>query len=191
MQKLLVAVLFSVIPAMAANVYTFTVPAGENVSGPGGFTLTGWGYSLHNESSSYWLVPTGLSVGTFLHATPSLLFDFPDLGPGTTATELYNPVTPSGLYQILWDASTPAGFVNSGTFALSAEWWNGDPSKSGSHMVAIAPGESQPYSASFTSTPEPGTVGLAAIAVLLAAAVGIFRRAKSSNLATATSRGLR
>src|SRR6185437_13092242 len=99
MRKLLFAVCLSVIPAVAADVYTFTVPAGENVSGPAGLTLTGWGYSLHNDSSSLWLVPTGISVGTFLHATPDLLFDFPDVSPGATATELYNPVTPSGLYQ--------------------------------------------------------------------------------------------
>src|SRR6185437_2145415 len=124
MRKLLFAVCLSVIPAVAADVYTFTVPAGENVRGPAGLTLTGWGYSLHNDSSSLWLVPTGLSVGTFLHATPTLLFDFPDVSPGATATELYNPVTPSGLYQILWDANAPAGFVNSGTFDLSAQWWN-------------------------------------------------------------------
>ncbi len=176
MQKLILAVCLSVIPAMAADVYTFTVPAGENVSGPAGFTLTGWGYSLHNESSSLWLVPTGLSAGTFLHATPNLLFDFPDLAPGATATELYNPVTPSGLYEILWDANTPAGFVNSGTFALSAEWWNGDPSKSGSHIVGIAPGESQPYSASFTSTPEPATAGLALLVLLAFGIVLRFRR---------------
>lgn len=179
MRKLLFVAFLWVIPAMAADVYTFTVPSGENVSGPAGLTLTGWGYSIHNESSSFWLVPTGLSAGTFLHATPSLLFDFPDLGPGMTATELYNPVTPSGLYQILWDASTPAGFVNSGTFALSAEWWNGDPSKSGSHLVAIAPGESQPYSASFTATPEPATAGLALLAGLIFGVAVYLRRIKN------------
>jgi len=179
MRKLLFAVCLSVIPAMAADVYTFTVPAGENVSGPAGLTLTGWGYSLHNDSSSLWLVPTGISVGTFLHATPDLLFDFPDVSPGATATELYNPVTPSGLYQILWDANAPAGFVNSGTFDLSAQWWNGDPTKSGSHLVSIAPGESQPYSASITATPEPATAGLAVLAVLLAAVAGVFGRGMS------------
>jgi hypothetical protein len=186
MRTLLLAVLLSAIRAMAADVYTFTVPPGENVSGPTGLTLTGWGYSIHNDSSSLWLVPNGLSVGSFLHATPNLLFDFPDVAPGATATELYNPVTPSGLYQILWDTNTPAGFTNSGTFALSAEWC-GDPSKSGSHLVGFAPGESQPYSASFSATPEPSTTGLVLFAILLATLAGVFSRARQLAGAKATT----
>src|ERR1700761_8983862 len=105
MRKLLFAICLSAIPAMAADIYTFTVPAAENVSGPAGLSLTGWGYTIHNESSSLWLVTTGLSAGTFLQATPMVLFDFPDIAPGATIDVPYNPVTPAGLYQILWDAN--------------------------------------------------------------------------------------
>ena len=175
MRKLLLAVSLSVIPAMAANIYTFTVPAAENVSGPAGLTLTGWGYSIHNESSSLWLVTTGLSVGTFLYATPTLLFNFPDVAPGATVDVPYNPVTPSGLYQILWNTSVPSGFVNSGTFDLSAQWWNGNP-LSGGTLVSTAPGASQPYSASLTPIPEPATVQLTGLVFLLFGAGAYFHR---------------
>src|ERR1700751_864576 len=115
MRKLLFAICLSAIPAMAADIYTFTVPAAENVSGPAGLTLTGWGYSIHNESSSLWLVTTGLSSGTFISATPKLLFDFPDIAPGATVMVPYNPVSPAGLFEILWDTNAPSGSVNSGT----------------------------------------------------------------------------
>ncbi len=168
MRKLLLALSLLAIPAMAADVYTFTVPNGENVSGLGGLTLTGWGYSIHNESSSLWLVTTGLSSGAFQHASPKLLFDFPDLAPGATVDMPYNPVTPSGLFQILWDSSVPPGFVNSGTFDLSAQWWNGDPLNGGS-LVSLAPGAGQPYSASLTPVPEPAMGGLAVVSLLFLA----------------------
>ena len=168
MRKLFLAVSLVAIPAMATDMYTFTVPAAENVRGPAGLTLTGWGYSIHNESNSLWLVTTGLSSGTFQHATPNLLFDFPGLAPGTTVNTPYNPVTSSGLFEILWDAAAPPGFVNSGTFDLSAQWWNGDPLNRGT-LVSIAPGASQPYSASLTPVPEPAMAGLAGIALLFIA----------------------
>jgi len=183
MQKLLLAVCLSAIPAMATDIYTFSVPAGENVSGPAGLTLTGWGYSIHNESSSLWLVTTGLSSGTFLHATPKLLFDFPDVAPGTTVTVPYNPVTPAGLFEILWDTNAPPGFVNSGTFDLSSQWWNGDPLKGGT-LVSIAPGASQPYSASLSTTPEPATISLAGLVLLAFSGRAYFRRTRGRIHAT-------
>jgi hypothetical protein len=170
MRRLFLAVYLSAIPAMAADIYTFTVPPAENVSGPAGLSITGWGYTIHNESSSLWLVTTGLSTGTFLYATPALLFDFPDIAPGATVDVPYDPVTPAGLYQVVWNTDAPPGFVNSGTFALSAQWWSGNP-LSGGTLVAIAPGESQPYSASFAAIPEPGTIGLAGLALF---AIGVL-----------------
>jgi hypothetical protein len=178
MRKLLFAICLSAIPAMAAEIYTFTVPAAENVSGPAGLSLTGWGYTIHNESSSLWLVTTGLSAGTFLHATPTVLFDFPDIAPGATIDVPYNPVTPAGLYQILWDANAPPGFVNSGTFTLTGQWWSGDPLNGGT-PVANAPSETQPYSASFTAVPEPGTIGLAGLALFAVGVLTSIRRITS------------
>ena len=172
MRNLLITMFLAVLPAAAADIYTFTVPDAVTVSSLAGFT-TGWGYSLHNDSTSLWLVTTDLSAGTFQHATPDLLFDFPDIAPGATVTVPYDPVTGAGLYQIVWDTDTPASFINSGTFNLMAQWWNGDPVAGGS-FVQNAPNASQSYSA--TITPEPATVTLMALAGLLLAIPRAFRR---------------
>ena len=158
MRTLFLALSLAAIPAIAADVYTFAVPDEITVSSPAGVE-TGWGYSLHNESSSLWLVTTDLTAGTFQHATPDLIFDFPDLAPGATVAVPYDPFTPAGLYQIGWDTDTPPGFVNSGSFRLTAEWWNGDPLAGGT-FVSAAPSASQSYTAALA--PEPATLGLAA-----------------------------
>ena len=174
MRTLFLAIFLSTLPTLAADTYTFDVSPAENVSGPGGlFTLTGWGYTLQNGSSSDWLVTTGLNAGTFQYATPQPIFDFPDLAPGQSVTVPYNPLTPAGLYQILWDANAPGGFVNAGAFTLSAQWWSGDPT-SGGRLIGTAPDTRQPYSAAVT--PEPATSALIVVSLLLFGAIGVRRR---------------
>jgi hypothetical protein len=174
MRKLTLAICLSVLPAMAADVYTFSVLGPETVSGPPGTPMvTGWGYSIQNQSNTDWLVTTSLTAGLFLHATPQSLFDFPDVAPGATVTALYDPAPPaSGLYQIAWDQNTPAGFVNSGTFTLDAEWWKGDP-LAGGEFLASAPTANQPYTA--TVTPEPGPSGTLVLSLLLFGIGKVFR----------------
>jgi hypothetical protein len=164
---------------MAANIYTFGISGPESVTGPSLPTLTGWGYTIHNESNSDWLVTTNLTAGAFLYATPTLLFDFPDLAPRATADVPYDSVTAAGLYQILWSSNAPLGFVNSGTFTLSAQWWSGNPTNGGT-LIGAAPGTSVPYSASLTAVPEPGTLGLTTVLGLglLAASAHRVRRVK-------------
>jgi hypothetical protein len=175
MRNLFLLLCLSTIPAMAADVYTFNVMDPVTVSSPAGIT-TGWGYSLHNESSSLWLVTTDLAAGTFQHATPDQIFDFPDLAPGATVTVPYDPITPAGLYQIAWDSNAPSGFENSGTFSLSADWWSGDPATDGS-FVATAPTANQPYTA--TATPEPATIGLTAILLTVSCGICFVRRSQT------------
>jgi len=178
MRKLTLAIFLSVLPAMAADVYTFSVLGPETVSGPPGApTVTGWGYSIQNQSSTNWLVTTSLTAGLFLHATPQVLFDFPDVTPGATVTVPYDPVPPaSGLYQIVWDQDAPAGFVNSGIFTLDAQWWNGDPLGNG-RFVFSAPTANQPYTTA-AAVPEPGTGSILALSILLLGVAAIFRRAQ-------------
>lgn len=176
MRNLLVALCLAALPTMAADIYTFTVPDSVTVASLAG-VVTGWGYTLQNQSSTEWLVTTGLTAGTFQHATPDLLFDFPDVAPGATVTVPYNPLTLAGLYQIAWDANTPSGFVNSGTFTLSAEWWSGDPLNGGTR-IGTAPSASQSYTA--TVTPEPATVTLMALSLLLFGVIGVRRRRRQS-----------
>ncbi len=181
MKTFLVALLLSAVPGMAADIYDFTLlPQSGTTEGLPGSTI-GWGYSIHNESSSLWLVTTDLSAATFQYATPSLLFDFPDLAPGATVTVPYNPITAAGLYQIVWDANTAAGFVNSGSFSLMAQWWNGDPQGTG-QFQSTAPNVAQPYSASVpgSAVPEPASVALIALSLLLFVVPRTLRRRSES-----------
>lgn len=53
--------------------FTFdTLPTSGKISGLPGSTV-GWGFSITNESSSDWLIPTNLTADPFLHGTPELL----------------------------------------------------------------------------------------------------------------------
>ncbi len=172
MRTILVAFCLSALPALAADVYSFNVLGPENVTVAAGPTVTGWGYTIQNQSSTDWLVTTGLSAGAFQYATPDLIFDFPDLAPGSTVSVPYDPVMQAGLYQILWDQNAPTDFVNSGTFTLNAQWWSGAPGNGGS-FISSAPDASQPYAA--TITPEPATATLIALSLLLFGGIGSLR----------------
>jgi hypothetical protein len=150
---------------LAAETVSFTLlPANGNVSGPAGSTV-GWGYQLTNNGSTDWFVPTDLNTdSSFSDGTPTLLFDFPDLAPNTTAMETFDPVNGIGLYQFTWDPSAPGGSVNSGNFVLSGEWWDGDP-LNGGNFIADAIDISAAYTASVntgtSSSPEPSSLAMA------------------------------
>jgi hypothetical protein len=157
--------------ARASEILTFDlVPTDGIVTGPPGSTV-GWGYSLTNQSASDWLVTTALNSDLFLFGTPALLFDFPDLAPGSTVFLPFDEALGTGLYQLTWDLSTPDDFANFGRFTLSAQWWNGDP-LNGGIFVKDAPDSVQAYFAVVSETatvPEPSTIGLCVVglAVLL------------------------
>jgi hypothetical protein len=120
-----------------------------------------WGYSLTNTDSSNWFATTNLNSDSFANGTPTLLFDFPILAPSTTVTEAFDPVNSIGLFELQWDVSAPIGFVNSGNFTLSGEWWDGDP-LNGGNFIAAAPDIALPYSATVTeggtaTVPDPSS----------------------------------
>jgi hypothetical protein len=99
-----------------------------------------------------------LNTDSFSDGTPNLLFDFPEVAPGATVTEAFDPVNGIGIYELQWDPSAPVGFVNSGDFTLSGQWYDGDPFNGGNY-VADATDTLLPYSATVTgsvsSVPEP------------------------------------
>lgn len=164
MRKLFLALCLG-LPAIAADIYTFDVPAPSTVNTPAG-SVTGWGYSIQNQSDALWLVTSGLNAGSFQYATPTLLFDFPEIAPGATVTVPFDALSGTGLFQIAWNSAVPPGYVDYGTFNLTAQWWNGDPLNGGSR-VSTAPNASVPYAASLTPIPEPATVGAVASAFAL------------------------
>jgi hypothetical protein len=167
-------------PASADVIFTL-LPANGNVFGPPG-SLVGWGYSLQNTDAANWFMSTGLNSDSFANGTPTLLFDFPILGPGGIATQAFDPLNSLGLFQLQWDVSAPVGFVNSGTFVLSGELWDGDPLNGGS-FIAAAPDVGAAYSAGVTSptgvVPEPSSFMLLGSALALAAAGAEMKRHRS------------
>src|SRR4051794_28174671 len=108
--------LFAAVPAWAADIYTFSLlPNSGRITGAPNETV-GWGYSIENQSSSLWLVPSGLAPGSFQFGTPELLFDFPILAPGSHVNVPFNAAALTGLLALTWDASAPGGAVESGNF---------------------------------------------------------------------------
>lgn len=158
-------VLYSILPLHADMVSFSLLPSDGNVSGPAG-SVVGWGYSLTNESASDWFMATDLNADAFSNGIPTVLFDFPILAPGQTVTEAFNSINSIGLYELAWNVSAPAGYVNSGNFVLSGQWWNGDPLSSG-NFIAAAPDISLSYSAtvSVSSVPEPSSFSLLLMAM--------------------------
>ena len=151
----------------SADIYSFTVLPND-VAGTAGSTV-GWGYTISNQSLTSWLVITTLNAGAFDHGTPNSLFDFPDIAPGASVTVGFDAAGLAGIYELTWDTSAPAGFVNSGFFDLSAQWWDGDP-LAGGNFLSSALDESAAYSATVlgpASVPEPLTAPLLSFVVVL------------------------
>ncbi len=151
-------IVVALIPSqLLADVYTFsTIPADGNITGAPGATI-GWGYSITNDSKSDWLLATNLDAGSFAFGTPKLLFDFPEVAPGTTVTEAFDPIGLMGLYEDTLNSSAPVGSADSGDFVLSAQWYDGDPFDGGT-FIADAVDISQPYTATVAGrsiVPEP------------------------------------
>jgi hypothetical protein len=155
--------LFCLASVLRADSFTFDLlPTGGSISGTAG-SVIGWGYSITNESTADWLVISHLNSDPFVDATPNVLFDFPILAPGATATASYDHVLGTGLMELALDGSLSTEVINSGNFVLDAEWWSGDPFGNGILLSQANP-VSQPYQAVADPAvvPEPGTVSLLA-----------------------------
>ena len=162
---------------LSADIWFSVLPSDGNVSGPPG-SLVGWGYSLTNTDPSNWFMATDLNSDSFSNGTPTLLFDFPILAPGDSVTEAFDPVNSIGLYELQWDVSAPVGFVNSGNFTLSGEWWDGDP-LNGGNFIADAPDIALAYSATVeqgsSTVPEPSSFVLLVCAIAMIMGLRIAR----------------
>lgn len=149
-------ILISGAPNVHADSFA-TIPASGDTSGPPGST-EGYGYTIVNSSATDWLEIIALDPVVFQNGIPDAsIFDYPIIGPGATVSESYDGTL--GLYQFTWDLSAPVGFVNSGTFDLTAEFFDGDPLNGGNDL-----GTSEVLSAPFSVTvagaavPEPCTM---------------------------------
>jgi hypothetical protein len=147
--------------AFADAISLTLIPANGEVWGPRGSTV-GWGYTITNDTSN-WLVTMALGANVFQNGTPDTSFDFPAVAPDTSVTVDF-VANVSGLYQLTWDASAPLGFVNTGTFILSSDYFNGDPTMGGTD-IGPAPDLTAAYRVS--DTPEPPGALLLSTGVLL------------------------
>ncbi len=171
-----------------ADSLTFTViPA--DVSGPAGTTV-GWGFSITNTSTSTdYLDISGIDSDLFASAngTPDAsIFPFPNLAPGQTATQLYDPVDQLGLFQFMWNSGLPVGTTESGQFRLLGAFCDPvvDQFCAEDDSVASTVLASADYSATVSpsgvvTTPEPRSV------CLLLAGIGllfVMRKRKGQGL---------
>lgn len=177
--------------AEPVTTFGFTLlPEGGAIAGAPGETI-GWGYSLVNYSLTDWLVVGFPSADPFVNATPDAsVFDFPSVAPGATVTVPFMPGSESafgvGLFQITWSATAPIGTVETGSFTLSADFYDANPFDFESDDIAqflrAADTQIAAYSATVvaapTSVPEPATLMLSGIGLAL---TGIVRRRRARN----------
>jgi hypothetical protein len=171
MKKCWVPLLAVVILSLSASVFADDIaltllPLSGDVSGPPGSTV-GWGYTITNNTA-LWIQTEAVSSDAFLNGTPNLIFDFPAVAPGSFVTLDFSLVVtglcsfpPCGLYSLTWDTTAPVGFVNSGTFIVSSDFYDGDPNNGGNDL-GPAPDASALYSATATGSgvPEPSSLWL-------------------------------
>jgi len=184
MKKLLASLpAFLVVCAMCAGApfaaasplsFTFeTLPVGGSIDGTAGSTI-GWGYTLSNPSATDWLITLDLQADSFFDGTAqSLFFDPPILAPGASVTVAYDALSLSGLYELTWDLTAPVGAVNTGTFVVTAEWWDGDPFDGGT-FIDFAPDATAAYSASVTAPPATDPVPEPSALLLLGGGLSAF-----------------
>jgi len=156
------ALLASAALATADDISLSLIPISGSISGLPGSTV-GWGYTITNNTAE-WIQTLNLSADSFLNGTPNNIFDFPAVAPTSSVTLDFSlvatascPAPPCGLYELTWDATAPAGFVNSGMFTVSSDYFDQDPANPGAVDLGPAPDASASYSASVpsSSVPEP------------------------------------
>jgi|SRR5215472_10576622 len=165
----------AVTPGARADSLTFTaIPSA--VSGPAGTTV-GWGYSITNNSTTDYLDISAIDSDLFLatDGTPDAsIFNFPNLAPGQTVTQVYDPVDSLGLFQFTWNAGLPDGTEESGVFTLYGAFCAPtDPFCADDLSVSSTTLATTPYSAtvvSNSSTPATEPSGFSFAAILMAVA---------------------
>lgn len=178
MPLLLVAPVLLVIgPGARADSVTFlAIPSA--VSGPAGSTV-GWGYSITNNSSTDYLDITSIDSDLFLAAdgTPDAsIFNFPNLAPGQTVVQAYDPTDSLGLFQFTWNSGVPVGTTETGVFTLYGAFCAPtDPFCADDLSVASTALGSTPYSATVaansSSLSEPSGSLLLALGLTLVGVV--------------------
>jgi len=156
------------IHAARADSLTFTVTP-EDVSGPAGTTV-GWGFTITNTTApgGDYLDISGIDSDLFLssNGTPDAsIFLFPNLAPGQSVTQLYDPVDGLGLFQFTWNMGLALGTTESGQFRLYGAFCDptGDQFCAEDNSVTSTVLASADYTATVSPTagtpvPEPSSI---------------------------------
>jgi hypothetical protein len=114
-----------------ADSITFSIlPEGDITATPG--STVGWGYAIEN-TTPYYLLPTGLSSAGFIYGIVDDIFDYPVVEPGIPAYQEYAYNAPGGfgnslgLYEYTLPLDAPHGSLQSGTFSLSYQLYDRNP----------------------------------------------------------------
>jgi PEP-CTERM motif len=169
-----------------ADSLTFTVTP-MDVSGPAGTTV-GWGFSITNTSTSGdYLDLSGIDSDLFASADgvpDASIFLFPNLAPGQSATQLYDPVDQLGLFQFTWNPGLPMGTTQSGQFRLmgafcdpTVDQFCAEDDSVPSVVLATADYSATVSVAPSTSVPEPSSL-LMLLPGLCGIGLWVFRRQK-------------
>jgi hypothetical protein len=146
-------------------IFTVTPTA---VSGPAGTTV-GWGFTITNTSTtSDYLDISGIDSDLYAatDGTPDAsIFLFPNLAPGESVSQLYDPAGGLGLFQFTWNLGLATGTIETGQFRLFGAFC--DPTvdqfcaedgsvkstvlESGAYTATVIP-------ASGTPVPEPSSI---------------------------------
>ena len=94
--------------------------------GPGGAVEAAG--AAHGHPTAQWLNTVDLTASSFTQGTPDAsFFDFPILAPSASVNLPFDLVGHAGLFAFTCDSTATPGSVNTGSFAVHAALWNGDP----------------------------------------------------------------
>jgi len=160
--------LFLVASGARADAIVLFMATPTDVSGPAGTTV-GWGYTITNNTTTDYLdisdIDSDLSLAT--DGVPDAsIFNFPNLAPGETATQDYDPGDDLGLFQFTWNSDVATGTTETGTFTIyGALCGTTDPYCADDGSVTSTVLASADYSvtvapATVVPTPEPSALAM-------------------------------
>ena len=168
------------------NSVTFSVIPSSSLAGLQPNDTSGWGYSIEN-TTSYFVVPMGLSNSGVLFGALLDIFDYPVVDPGQVVSQNYVYNAPGGwgnslgLFEYTMPGGVPAGLDQSGVITFAYQLYDDNPDL---NFNAAPVGGIETLTAGFdvvagdaTPAPEPSTWQCLGVLLVVAGARGMRRAA--------------